>query len=236
MNSRLLLPSILFTSLLALHPAASAQEASADAVAAAAAHAEVPTRQLAERYAYLVGTTEAAAELVQSMRADADTGTVMGYGEIDMALALSGALIEAGNVADIDAATGTVMQLRADGVGWGEIAQTLGFNLGDVVSAAHRVDAAGQAGAQAGAAMAIAEEARGRAAASAGAETAASARVQAGVGADVAADARVNARIDAGLRGTTSGRPVGVSVPVLPQRVERPARPERPVRPIGGGR
>lgn len=235
MNSRLLLPSILFTSLLALHPAASAQEASADAAAAAAAaaQAEVPTGQLAERYADLVGSTEAAAELVQSMRADADTGSVMGYGEIDMALALSGALIEAGDAADIDAATATVMQLRADGMGWGEVAQQLGFNLGDVVSAAHRVDAAGQAGAQAGAGLALAEQAGGRAAASAGADTAASARIQAGAGADVAADARVNARIDAGLRGTTSGRPVGVGVPVLPQRVERP---ERPVRPLGGGR
>lgn len=236
MNCKLLLPSILFTSLLAVTLNASAQDATIDGSAEAAAHASAATEQLANRYADLVGSSEAAAELVQQLRVDADTGAVMGYGEIDMALALAGALVDSGAAADAATALETVLQLRTDGMGWGEVAQELGFNLGHVISAAHRADAAGLAGGNAAAGLAIAEEARNsgsgaNAEGNAGASTAASAKVQSDVGRDIAADARVNARIDAGLRGSTSGRPVGVGAPVLPQRVQAPPRPDRPQRP-----
>lgn len=230
MNSKLLLPSILFASLLAISLNATAQDASADGAAEGAAHASVPTEQLANRYAELIGSTEAAAELVQQLRVDAETGAAMGYGEIDMALALAGALVDSGAAADADAALDTVLQLHADGMGWGEIAQELGFNLGQVISTAHRVDAAGQAGGNAEAGLAIAENAKNGASGgnsgNAGASTAGSAQLQADVGRGIAADAKVNARVDAGIRGSTSGRPTGVGAPVLPQRVQAPPRPD----------
>lgn len=238
MNSKLLLPSILFTSLLAINFNATAQDASADGSADAAATASVPADRLATRYADLVGSTDAAAELVQQLRVNTETGAAMGYGEIDMTLALAGALVDSGAAADVDAALETVLQLRNDGMGWGEIAQELGFNLGQLISAGHRADAAVQAGGKAEAGLAIAEDAKSRGDvsgagvdANAGASTAASARVQADVGRAIAADAKVNARIDAGARGTTSGRPAGVGAPVRPQRVQLPLRPDRPQRP-----
>lgn len=236
MNSKLLLPSVLFTSLLAINFNATAQDASADGSADTAATASVPADRLATRYADLVGSTDAAAELVQQLRVNTETGAAMGYGEIDMTLALAGALVDSGAAADVDAALETVLQLRTDGMGWGEIAQELGFNLGQLISAGHRADAAVQADGKAEAGLAIAEDAKSRgdvsaSGADAGASTAASAKVQADVGRAIAADAKVNARIDAGARGTTSGRPAGVGAPVLPQRVQLPVRPDRPQRP-----
>ena len=38
--------------------------------------------------------------------------------------------------------TGGVLAMRADGMGWGKIAKTLGFNLGSVMSAGNRSDKA----------------------------------------------------------------------------------------------
>lgn len=241
MNSRILLPSILFTSLFAMSLNATAQDASIEGTTDTTAQASVPTDELATRYADLVGSTEAATELVQQLRVDSETGATMGYGEIDMTLALAGALVDSGDAADVDAALDTILQLRADGAGWGEIAQELGFNLGELVSAGRRADAAAQADGRAEAGLAIAEEARSGTAgadadasadasvdANAGAATAADAKTRAEVGRATAADAKANARIDRGLRGTTSGRPVGVGAPVRPQVPQRPNRPQRP--------
>jgi len=238
MNSKTLLSSILFTSLFLLNPAI-AQVASADADAAVAAQATVPTEQMVARYTELAGSAEAATALIERLRFDADTATTMGYGEINLTLALAGALVDSGAATAVDAAVDSVLQLRADGMGWGQIAQELGFNLGHVISATHRAGAAAQSAGNAEAGLAIAEENRGRASGNAGASTAASAGAQANVGRGIAADAKVNARIDRSLRGSTSGRPAGVGAPTLPQRVERPVRLERPMRlerPLRGGR
>jgi hypothetical protein len=178
----------------------------------------------------------------------------MGEGEVRISEALANALVESGEAADFDAALETVLALREEGMGWGEIAKELGFdNLGLIVA-----DAASEGRSSAG--LAIAEENRGRgdaeaevegedsgaARAGAGAETAASARAQGEVGRAIGADARANARIEAGARGTTSGRPAGVGAPTLPQQVTRPAtapvrpaipvRPTLPERPQRGGR
>jgi hypothetical protein len=159
----------------------------------------------------------------------------MGYGEINTTLALAGAMVESGAAADVAAALETLQQMRADGMGYGQIAQDLGFKLGQLISAGVRADAALAAGSEADASGSRAAQA-GNAAAGAGAATAASARLQADVGRGIAADARANARIDAGARGATSGRPVGVGTPVLPQRVQLPTRPEPPQRPVRPGR
>lgn len=169
---------------------------------------------------------------------------VMGEGEVRISEALANALVESGDAADFDAAMETILALREEGMGWGEIARELGFdNLGLIVA-----DAASEGRSSAG--LAIAEENRNRgeaevegegsgaAQAGAGAETAASARTRAGVGRTIAADAKANARIEAGARGSMSGRPAGVGAPTLPQQVTRPAAPVRPAipqRPQRGG-
>lgn len=159
---------------------------------------------------------------------------VAGQGEVEIGNTLAQALVDTGAAADFDTALGTVQDLRAEGMGWGQVAQELGFNLGHEVSAVRSDGRAAAARATDELAVAadgdiapVAVESRGRT--GAGADTAASARLQSQVGRDIAADARVNARIDAGVR-TDVGRPLGVGAPVRP---ERPLRVERPAR---GGR
>ncbi|WP_149195085.1 hypothetical protein [Luteimonas suaedae] len=213
----------LFTTLATL-PAAFAQQAGTEATADA--HATVPTEQLAERYAELAGSTGAAADLVRSLREGTESAAAMGYGEIDLTLAMAESLIDNGAAADVDIALDQVLGLRADGMGMGEIAQELGFNPGELVSASHRADVAAGGGAEAG--LAIADEASGGLAGTeAGAATAADARTRAAIGADISTDVRANARVDAGARGTVSGRPAGVRVPALPTRPLLPERPQR---------
>lgn len=280
-TTRLLLATLIATAL-AGSPMAFAVDGGTDVDAAtssrASADAAVPTERLATRYAELAGSTDAAAEVVAGLRAGGDFSFLvdeaeflvanptqgMGYGEIDITLAMAQALVDGGSYPDLATALGDpdgVLQMRADGMGWGEIAQQFDLNLGQLVSAGAGAAGRGAAAANAGidgieataagaaAGLAIAADASGgrsegaaRGEGSAGAGTAAEARLQAGAGGAVAADARVNARVDAGLRGGTSGRPEAVGRPVLPERpalldrplpIERPLRPERPER---GGR
>lgn len=244
MNTKTLLPSVLFTALLAASQMAVAQDAStsANATADAAASANVPEAQLAERYAELDGSTEAAAGLVQSLHDGTADGTAMAYGEIDTALALSGALVESGNAANLDAAVDTVTALRAEGMGWGRVAQDLDLDLGAAVSAAHRVDVASQAEGRAAAGASSAEVAQAGVSGVVNAATTGVADARAGVGRAAAADARVGAGIEVGVgaRDTTpnrSNRPtgaeVGVGIGVGAGASSAPVRPERPVR--GGG-
>lgn len=168
-------------------------------------------------------------------------------GQVEISEALADALVDAGAYADTDTAMQALFDARAEGMGWGEIAQQHGMDLGLIVA-----DAMSEGRSTAG--LAIAEENRaggdedagtdividaGDAQAGAGAATAASASTRAQVGQGIAADARVDARIDAGLRGSTSGRPVGVGAPTLPVQVTRPIlpdRPQRPERPQRGGK
>lgn len=249
MNQKTLLTSAVLAALLALSTAAAhAQDAGAgaDAAADAAADAEaiaratVPAEQLADRYAGLAGSTEAAADLVHSLREGGETAAAMGYGEINITLAMAESLLDQGSAADLDTALASVLDLRVDGMGWGEIAREMGFNLGELVSAPSRAQAAVPGGGNAEAGLATSGEGAANAgSARAGAATAADARMRAGIGADVSSEARANARIDAGARGGISGRPEGAVKPVLPTRAllpERPQRPERPERPLRGGR
>lgn len=283
MKTTRLVLATLIAAALAGSPMAFAVDGSVDTDTAtssrASADAAVPTERLATRYAELAGSTDAAAEVVAGLRAGGDFSFLvddaellvanptqgMGYGEINITLAMAEALVDSGAYPDLATALGDpdgVLQLRADGMGWGEIAQQFDLNLGQLVSAGAGTAGRGAAAANAGidgieataagaaaAGLAIAADASGgrsegaaRGEGGAGASTAADARLQTGAGGAVAADARVNARVDAGLRGGTSGRPETVGRPVLPERpalldrplpIERPLRPERPER---GGR
>ena len=105
--------------------------------------------QLVEKYADIAGSEANARTLVSGLRDgndftigstsfDPPTGK-MGYGEIDTALALAQKqLPENPTAAQLEAALiGTtdkpgVLAMRADGMGWGQIAQTMGFKLGEV--------------------------------------------------------------------------------------------------------
>jgi hypothetical protein len=85
----------------------------------------------------------------------------MGYGEVNITLAIAEKLVAAGEYTDLQSAltgttttvtnadgttttttTGGVLAMRADGMGWGKIAKELGFNLGSVMSAGSRSDKA----------------------------------------------------------------------------------------------
>lgn len=208
----------------------------------------VPQDRLADRYSTLVGSDAAAAELVGQLRSGGDftttsevtttnadgtktTSTVtttitnpngpMGWGEVNLTLALAQALVESGAAADLQSAlTGTtttvtnadgttttttsggVLAMRADGMGWGQIAQELGFNLGSLISAGARNARATEAQA-AGAARGQAERGAGR---------------------GEAAGTNRPVRPEIGAR------------PERPVRLDRPERPQRPERPERGGR
>jgi hypothetical protein len=181
----LLLSTALSAALFAAAPAF-ATDSTGDA--AVVAGATVPAARLADRYATLAGSEEAATDLVSDLRTGGDftvtqdvtttttnpdgtttttTSTVdttvanpngpMGYGEINITLAMAQALVDSGAYPDLQSAlTGTtttvtnadgttttttsggVLAMRADGMGWGQIAKKLGFNLGTLVSASNR--------------------------------------------------------------------------------------------------
>jgi hypothetical protein len=118
----------------------------------AAQSGTVPADKLVQRYTALAGTEDNARSLVTGLRDGTDitlSGTtisnpagMMGYGNVNITLALAekqlsgvsnptptqlnDALTNAGN---------GILTLRAQGMGWGEIAHTLGFKLGDVMRA-----------------------------------------------------------------------------------------------------
>ena len=117
--------------------------------------------RLAGSYSEIVGSQAAAADLIGSMRAGetvtingvevSGAGKTMGYGNINHALSLAKA--EAAAIAAADgnrtvtptgflSALDKVMDMRVDGMGWGQIAKELGFNLGQVISASKSNSAA----------------------------------------------------------------------------------------------
>lgn len=258
---RFLLLSAALAAALSVAAPALAQDTDADAETVATA--TVPATRLADRYAELAGSPEAATALVTQLReggdftvteevtttttnADGTTTTTtslversvvnpngpMGYGEINISLAMAQALVDGGVFADLQSALtgasttvtnpdgtttttveGGVLAMRADGMGWGQIAKELGYNLGELVSASN---GGGKARAAAGSASQ----------AEAGIEAAADARIKAEAGRATAADARASARLDRGARGAAE----------RPSRPERPQRPERPDRPQRGNR
>jgi hypothetical protein len=100
------------------------------------------------------GTTTTSTSTVQ--QTVANPNGPMGWGEVNITLALAQALVDAGTAPDLQSAlTGTtttvtnpdgttttstsggVLAMRASGMGWGQIARQLGFNLGTLISASH---------------------------------------------------------------------------------------------------
>ena len=167
--------------------------------------------------------------------ADGTTTTVenasgpMGYGEINIALGMAEKMVDSGDAegwqdalygtADTTGTDGTVtegtagiLEMRADGMGWGKIAKELGFKLGSVVGKAptRESDDEGDGTTTTTTAKAAAH---GRTDRSAKATTAR---------ADRAAKPERAAKAD---------KPERVAKVDRPERVERPSRPERPERP-----
>lgn len=177
MNAKPLLLSVALT--LALSPLVPAHAQSAGGDDAVVAEATVPANRLVERYTPLAGSSAAATALVHDLRSGGDftvteqvtttkadgtttTSTVertvvnpngpMGYGEVNITLAMAQALVASGASPDLQSAlTGTtttnpdgtattsggVLAMRAAGKGWGQIAKSLGLNLGTLVSASN---------------------------------------------------------------------------------------------------
>ena len=115
------------------------------------------SQQLVERYTELAGSTENSKSLVSGLRdgnaiklTRGNTVTTidpptqkMGFGNIDNALALTQASLEKQGIANatpeqLKIALMGVLNQRAAGQGWGEIAHSLGFNLGELKSAQNR--------------------------------------------------------------------------------------------------
>ena len=104
--------------------------------------------QLVERYTSLAGSSTNVKALVTGLRDGSeiklDNGTTidpptpkMGYGNIDNALALAEASLQKQGIAtptpeQLKSSLTSVLQMRADGKGWGEIANSMGFKLGEL--------------------------------------------------------------------------------------------------------
>lgn len=107
--------------------------------------------QLVQRYTELAGSKENATSLVTGLREGKEvtlksgsttetftppTGQ-MGWGNVDNAIAIAERLLKDKDITDptpaqLEAAMTDVLKLRADGMGWGQIANSLGFKLGEV--------------------------------------------------------------------------------------------------------
>jgi hypothetical protein len=99
--------------------------------------------QLVERYTNLAGTKENATALVSGLRDGKEVTLVrgnakesftpptgkMGYGNIDHALALAEASLQKQGITN---PTPAELETALMGQGWGQIAQSLGFKLGEV--------------------------------------------------------------------------------------------------------
>jgi hypothetical protein len=93
--------------------------------------------KLVERYTELAGSEQNAKALVAGLREN------MGFGNVDNALALTQASLEKQGIKEptpeqLKLALTEVLQQRADGGGWGEIANSMGFRLGELKGGQHR--------------------------------------------------------------------------------------------------
>jgi hypothetical protein len=124
--------------------------------------------QLVDRYTALAGSKQNAKALVAGLREGKEvtlsrSGTTatftpptgkMGYGNVDIALALAEASLKEKGITrptpvQLEGTVMEILKLRADGKGWGQIAQSHGYKLGDVKRAdkperAARSDGAGR--------------------------------------------------------------------------------------------
>jgi hypothetical protein len=122
-------------------------------IAFAGTAAAQSTDQLIKEFTSLAGSEANARSLVEGLRnaeqveltsgqaRDAEftppTGK-MGNGNVNIALSLARASLDEQGITDptprqLEAAVMDVLELRAEGKGWGQIAQSLGFKLGDVM-------------------------------------------------------------------------------------------------------
>ena len=107
--------------------------------------------QLVDQYTALAGSKENATSLVTGLRDGKQVtltrGTTketftpptgkMGYGNVENALALAEASLKKQGItnptpAQLEASVMDVLRMRADGKGWGQIAQSYGIKLGDI--------------------------------------------------------------------------------------------------------
>ena len=122
---------------------------------AATAPTTVSMDKLVEKYTTLAGSKENARKLVTGLRSGGDikigsetTKTPtdrMGVGNVNIALALTEAKldqqgIEKPSAKQLNTALTDVLKMRADGMGWGQIAHRMDMKLGDVMRSdrAHR--------------------------------------------------------------------------------------------------
>ncbi len=100
--------------------------------------------RLSAAYAPSVGSTDDARALVEGMRAGKDvtvagttvggTGKTMGFGNIDIAMSLAKSQVGPNATsAEFLGALNGVMGQRASGLGWGEIAKSMGVTVGQVM-------------------------------------------------------------------------------------------------------
>jgi hypothetical protein len=116
---------------------------------------------LVQRYTDLAGSEKNAEALVSGLRDGSEVKLTsgqtttsfgpptqkMGYGNIDNALAIAEASLKQQGITNptaeqLKAALTDVLQMRADGRGWGQIANDQGFKLGDLKRAQPRPDRA----------------------------------------------------------------------------------------------
>lgn len=169
---------------------------------------------------------------IETTNADGTTTTVenangpMGYGEINIALGMAEKMVDDGDAetwqdalygsADTTNSDGTtveggdgILQMRADGMGWGQIAKELGFKLGSVVGKAPTRDAGDE---------------------DTGTSTTAKADAH-GNKPERAAKAEHPAKPERVAKADRPTRPERVERPGRPERPERPQKPERSGRP-----
>ncbi len=141
-------------------------------VATTAADSRLSTRSLVDDYGAFVGSAQEARTLINGMRAGRDvkvgtvtvsgTGNTMGYGNINHALSL--ARQQAGTTAsstEFLSSLDAVMDMRASGMGWGQIAKDLGINPGHAISGSkHEKSASKAAGSQRSNGTSVAETAQ----------------------------------------------------------------------------
>jgi len=94
-------------------------------------------QKLVKRYTDLAGSQQNAEALVTGLRQK------MGFGNVDNALALTQASLQKQGITDptpeqLKIALAGVLEQRADGRGWGEIAHSMGFKLGELKGGQHR--------------------------------------------------------------------------------------------------
>lgn len=166
----------------------------------------------------------------------------MGWGEVDHSLGLAEAMVDNGSAASMEEALlgaavvttvtnpdgtttttttyeGGLLELRADGMGWGQIAKELGFKSLGEIKGKGQAGVAAEDGSHAGAAKATAKAEHG------------------GKGAVAKADR--SGGNGHKLERPTAGKPdrvAKVDRPQRPEKFERPSRPERPAKPDRPGR